>query len=168
MGRHLIIDWQDDPETLLQQYRAENRPDVRPRLHALWLLNSGYALQDVCSILGVHYRTLQQWVAWYREGGIAAVRSHPKAGAGHAPRLSPAQEAELADLFFRGTFHNAREAIDWVSETFGVDYTQSGMYSLLVRIRRNPAAAEKTLSEARDLLKIWDRLDAPSELVSPT
>ena len=79
-GRPLNISWQEDGDTLFQAYRQEKSADIKPRLHALWLLRLGHLLRETAQIVGVHYRTLQQWVTWHRQGGLAAVRGHPRGG----------------------------------------------------------------------------------------
>jgi hypothetical protein len=42
-GRPLVVAWHDEDteEALRRAYREEPRPDVRDRLHALWLLRGG-------------------------------------------------------------------------------------------------------------------------------
>ena len=46
---------------------------------------------------GVCYRTLQYWVAWYREGGLAEVLQRiPGHGSGPTAKLTPVRQRELA------------------------------------------------------------------------
>jgi Homeodomain-like domain len=73
-GRPLCLDWQQDAEQLSQLYQRERDPEVRPRLHALWLLRQGHSLRATAALLGVHYVTAQKWVAWYRQGGRVGSR----------------------------------------------------------------------------------------------
>ena len=82
-GRRLQIagETEDTPEGLREQYRRQGRGEVRTRLHALWLLRSGWGMEQVAEVVGVHYRTVQRWVGWYRQGGIAEVRA--RHGGGH-------------------------------------------------------------------------------------
>jgi transposase len=135
MGRHLEIEWQDDTQRLFRHYQQERLPDVRPRLHGLWLLRTGHSLSETASVLGVHYTSVQRWVAWYRRGGIAAVRTHRRVGRGKAPMLSPEQQQQFRDQLALGVFHTAKDAMSWVAQRFGVHYTQKGMYSLLSRLK---------------------------------
>jgi transposase len=85
-------------------------------------------------VIGIHYRTLQQWVAWYRQGGLSAVSAHPKGGKGRAPWLSREQQEQLRQQVAQRRFLMAQEAVDWVAQTFGVHYTRGSMYSLLARL----------------------------------
>src|SRR3954469_25048436 len=94
-GRPLVIAWQDGDEAgaLKAAYQAEGRRDVRVRLHALWRLREGDRIREVARLVGVHERSIQQWVAWYRSGGRAAVIAPRRQGKGKAPWLTPAQQA---------------------------------------------------------------------------
>ena len=70
MARKLVVNWQEDAETLRRRYHRERDGQHRTRLHALWLLRSGKTLNGVAAALGVGQRTVQNWVGWYREGGL--------------------------------------------------------------------------------------------------
>ena len=140
-GRPFVVAWHDEDseEALREAYRAEQRADVRQRLQALWLLRSGKRrLGEVATVMGVDYRSVQRWVAWYRDGGLAEVRTHHAGGYGQTPRLSEEQQEQLATEVATGRFHNAMAIRAWVAQTFGVTYTEGGMYSLLERLRCKP------------------------------
>jgi transposase len=139
-GRPLVIGWrpEDDEGALKAAYRQERRPDLRPRLHALWLLRSGRGVREVAAVVGVHERTVQRWVGWYRQGGLTAVRAHRQAGRGQPSFLTADQQAQLWDQAATGAFRTAAEAQQWLRAQFGVTYTAGGMYSLLGRLRIHP------------------------------
>jgi transposase len=139
-GRPLVIAWHDDDEAaaLRTAYQAEGRRDVRVRLHALWRLREGDRIRDVARMVGVHERSVQQWVAWYRAGGRAAVLAPRRQGKGKAPLLTPNQQAQLRTHTATGAIHTAAQARQWVAETFGVTYTEGGMYALLGRLAIHP------------------------------
>lgn len=61
-GRRLEVAWQeqDTPEVLKAAYQGERDPQLRTRLHGLWLLRSGWRLSAVAEAVGVHYRTVQR------------------------------------------------------------------------------------------------------------
>ena len=71
IGRPFRVNWhpEDTPEALRAAYRAQQDTMLRTRLHVLWLLRCGRLMGEVASVVGVHYRTLQKWVPWYRMGG---------------------------------------------------------------------------------------------------
>ncbi len=90
MARKLLLDWapEDTAAVLHAQYRAEAVAEVRTRLHALWLLRRGETPTAVAAMVGVERSSVQRWLRWYRESGLAAVRSgqalFPDAGPGAA------------------------------------------------------------------------------------
>src|SRR4030042_5751809 len=90
MAQRLQMTWQQDQETLERLYKQEKDYQSRTRLQALWLLRQDRAMAEVASIVGVHYRTLQEWIAWYRRGGTAEVLAHRHGGHGGGERgLAP-------------------------------------------------------------------------------
>jgi transposase len=140
-GRPFIVTWHDDDteEALRRAYRAEKQAEVRQRLQALWLLRNGERrMGEVAMVLGVDYRSVQRWVAWYRAGGLEEVWRHHAGGYGQTPRLTEEQQEQLAQEVATGRFRNALAIRAWVAETFGVTYTEGGMYSLLERLRCKP------------------------------
>lgn len=89
-------------------------------------------------MVGVHYRSVQRWVAWYREGGLEAVRTHRLGGPGKTPWLSPEQQEAVAQEVATGRFHRAADIGIWIAETYGVHYAEGGLESLLQRLRCRP------------------------------
>jgi transposase len=148
-GRPLVIVWQDEADALYARYRQETKPDLRPRWHGLWLLRTGHTVRATAAVLGVHERSVQHWVAWYRAGGLAAVAAHRKAGKGSRARLTGEQQAALLAEAAIGHFRTAAEAVTWVQERFGVVYTVSGMHQLLRRLRCTPKVP-RPLAEKAD------------------
>jgi transposase len=156
-GRPLAIEWAaaDDAASLRARYRRERRADVRPRLRGLWLVRSGRSAREAAGVLGVHERTVQRWIGWYRVGGLAAVAGHHAGGQGAPAYLTPEQRAALSDEVATGRFRTAIEIRAWVAERWGVAYTEGGMYALLGRLQCAPKVPrpihEKTdhLAQAR-------------------
>ena len=66
MGRKLEIDWQETASELKERYRKEHNSERQTRLHAFWQLRLGKTLNEVAELVGIGYRTLQDWVAWPR------------------------------------------------------------------------------------------------------
>ena len=139
-GRLFAVEWRvEDAEGALKAaYQAERDPAIRTRLHGLWLLRGGWTLGAVAKALGVHYRSVQRWAAWYRAGGLAAVRAHRMGGRGQEPFLSPAAQAEVAAEVETGRFRTGAEIGAWIHERYGATYTVAGVYSLLKRLRCAP------------------------------
>jgi transposase len=138
-GRKLVIAWQEDAETLRGLYRAERDGEIKPCLHALWLLRGGSTMQQTADLVGAQYVTLQQGVAWYRAGGVTEVRRHRHGGRQGSPaKLTAAQLDALRAEAARGTFRTAADMQVWLETTFGVHYTQGGIYSLRARLHWKP------------------------------
>lgn len=137
-GRPLVIAWQDAADALYARYRSEIKPDLRPRWHALWLLRTGATVREAARVLGVHERSVQHWVRWYRTGGLDEVAAHRKAGKGTQARLTGEQQTALVAEAATGRFRTAAEAVTWVAETCGAVYTVSGMHQLLRRLHCKP------------------------------
>jgi transposase len=139
-GRPFQVAWQaeDTAAALKLAYQREGAGAIRQRLHGLWLLRSGWRLGAVAAALGVHYRTVQRWVDWYREGGVAAVRARRMGGHGQPAFLSAEAQAAVEEAVATGRFRTAVEVGDWIAETYGVRYRPGGLASLLARLRCAP------------------------------
>ena len=164
MGRPFAIPWAaaDTPKALHHAYRHQPQGDVRSRLQGLWLLRRGWRLQAVAAAVGVHYRTVQRWVRWYREGGLAELRRHRLGGKGQAPYLTPEPEAATRAAVASGRCHTAAEVRQWVEAQYGVTYTAKGIYSLLQRLKARPKVPRPIHAKA-DLAaqEAWKRGTVP-------
>ena len=163
MAKRLEVEWQDDAESLFRLYKGERDPELRSRWHALWLLREGYSVSEVVAILGVHERSVRRWIAWYRMGGMEEVRRHRRGGRqGQKPKLTPEQQEALKAHAAEGHFCTIHEAVAWVRERFGVEYTYWGMRSLFRRLqikkkvpRPVAAKAEPEAQEAWKKGALW-------------
>ena len=140
IGRPLRIDWrsEDSPAALKLVYQEEQDITLRTRIHGLWLVRSGWQLGEAAKAVGVHQRTVQQWVAWYREGGMDEVFAHKQGGRGQPRFLSAEQERELSEEVSTGRFRTAGEIRDWIESEYGVSYKPGSVYSLLSRLGCSP------------------------------
>ena len=160
MGRPFVIAWAagDTPAALHDAYRHQPRGEVRSRLQALWLLRKGWRLEAVAAAVGVHYRTVQRWVGWYRAGGLAEVRRRRGGGHGKPAYLTPVQEAAVKAEAATGAFHTAGEVRQWVADQFGVHYTAKGIYSLLERLDCQPKVPRPVHAKADlDAQEAWKK-----------
>jgi transposase len=140
----------DDEAALRARYRAEADGPVRMRLQGLWLLRRGRSVDEVAATVGVHRRTVDRWVAWYRAGGVAGVLGHRQGGVGPPSRLTAEQREEIAVAVASGRFATATEIGAWIDETYGVAYRPGGLYDLLGRLRCHPKVP-RPLHEKADL-----------------
>lgn len=153
-GRPFHIEWQveDTVAALKAAYQREGDGAVRQRLHGLWLLRSGWRLGPVANALGVHYRTVQRWLDWYRQGGVAAVRARRMGGHGQPALLAAEARAAVADAVATGRFRTAAEVGDWIADSYGVRYRPGGIYSLLERLQCAPKVP-RPVHEKADLVE---------------
>ena len=136
MGRKLKIEWQEDENTLKQKYLAEKDVQNRKRLQALWQLRQGKTIQETANVVGSHIRTVQKWMAWYREGGLAKVLSHRHGG--HSSKsawLTTEQEEELKQVASQGEIKCIQDGVEWVKTQYDITYTYWGMRSVFLRLR---------------------------------
>lgn len=155
-GRNLHIDWQEDEKRLYELYKREKDHQDRTRLQAFWLLRQGRTMKEVAQVVGVHYRTVQRWVSWYKEGGLQGVLKHRHGGSrGRRSKLTFQQEEALKEEACQGRFKTIWDGVKWVKETFGVEYTYWGMRWVFNRLglrkkvpRRVATQASKSEQEA--------------------
>ena len=140
IGRPLRIDWrqEDSSEALKAAYQGEQDINLRTRLHGLWLVRRGWQLGEAARAVGVHRRTVEQWVDWYRQGGVEEVVAHKMGGRGQPRFLSVEQEGELTEEVATGRFRTAGEIRDWIESEYGVSYKPGSVYSLLSRLGCSP------------------------------
>jgi transposase len=148
----LQVEWQEDEATLKSLYQREKDHQNRMRLQALWYLRQGRTIGETAELLGVHYRTIQKWVAWYRQGGVTEVQSHRHGGSRpRERRLTSEQEAGLKVLAEAGKIRTIWDGVHWAEEEHGVTYTYWGMRGVFDRLelrkkvprQRNPKASAK-------------------------
>lgn len=145
------IRWQEEDtvEALLARYRAEKALELRARWQALWLLRRGKSRAEVADVLGIDPRTLRDWIAWYRQGGCAAVAEHREGGRGGSmPRLTAQQLDEVRGSAVRGEFRTIAEVGEWVKQEFGITYTYWGIRSVLDRLKIHPREPRPLAAQA--------------------
>ncbi len=133
MGTGVQVDWQESSEELKHLYQKEVHPRRRTRLQALWQLHQGKRLQDVVDLTGASYRSVQQWLKWYRQDGLSEVlrRVVGHQAPGKKPYLDRLQQRALVAKVEQGQFRTVWDAMRWVRDRWGVSYTYKGMYSLM-------------------------------------
>jgi transposase len=169
-GRPFVVDWRDDDteEVLKGAYLAERDGIIRSRLQALWLLRAGRSLSGVTTSLGIHYRSVQRWVAWYRQGGLALIRARRSGGVGQPAFLTAGAQEQVAQEVATGRFRTGAEIRDWIRQTHGAQYTIGGIYSLLKRLRgrqKVPRPIHQRTDHAEQ--KAWKKGDSGRLLIKP-
>ncbi len=133
MGRRVKVNWQESSEELKHRYLKEVHPQRRTRLQALWQLHQGKRVQDVVDLTGASYRSVEQWLRWYREGGLGEVlrRVVGHQAKGKKPYLNRLQHRALVAKVQLGQFRTVWDVVEWVRGRWGVSYSYKGMYSLM-------------------------------------
>lgn len=167
-GKPFVMNWAaaDTDAALKVAYRAEAHGKRRMRLHGLWLLRQGQHVGDVAAAVGVHRRTVERWIDWYRhEGGVAGVLAHRHGGVGQPSRLTAEQQEQVAAEVATGRFRTAAEVGQWLTATFGVTYRPGGVQDLLGRLRCHPKVP-RPLHEQADLAaqEAWKKGAWPTPL----
>jgi transposase len=156
MAIRLKVAWAESAEELEPLYKAEKQVEQRTRLLALWHLRQGKRIEDVVEMLGVAYRTLQNWVNWYRCGGLAEVlrrvRGHGSNGE-HGAYLTALQQRALFAKVKLGEFRTIWDAVVWVEGRRGVCYTYKGLYDLLERHDCKPKVPRPVSVKANPVLQ---------------
>lgn len=140
-GRPLHITWMDSVEDFERMLEKERDPRRRARLQAFLMLRQGKRIRDATEVVGADYRTIQRWVSWYRSGGIDAVlkRTPGHAAPGRRSKLTAEQTEELLRQHEAGRFRTIRDAVAWAADTYGVDFTYTGMHAHIRRAQRRTA-----------------------------
>jgi len=150
MAQRLQIEWQEDEATLKRRYLNEKEAQNRTRLQALWQLRRGRTIREVADVVGKHPRTVQDWIAWYRQGGLEEVLRHRHGGhGGKSAWLTAAQMDELKAAASAGQVRCIQDGVQWAQEQHGVNYSYWGMRGVFARLElrkkvprpRNPKAS---------------------------
>ena len=110
------------------------------RERAYELAQQGWAQKDIAEALGVSKGAVSKWLAWARNGGVDALKSHPAPGG--QSKLSAAQMAALPDLLeqgaeaygFRGARWTRARIRQVIEDKFGVSYPVDHMSYLMGKI----------------------------------
>lgn len=169
-GRRLEVAWQeqDTEEALKAAYQGEPDPQLRTRLQGLWLLRAGWRLRSVAAAVGVHYRSVQRWVGWYREGGLPKVLAHRMGGKGQKPFLTLQAQEQVAQEVSSGRFRTAQEIREWIAKQYGATYRVGSIYGLLGRLRCAPKVPRPIHAKAnQEQQEAWKKGDSNRPLHKP-
>lgn len=131
-GRPIVVQWQDTADQLLLRAAAEPNPHLARRWQGLYLICTGHSVSATARKVKVSYRTVENWLEWYREGGCDAVmrhrrgqqRPHPS-----NPLTTQHIEALVIEARLNG-FANQKDAMGWLDRQFGVVLTTREMSEL--------------------------------------
>ena len=140
MSKPLKVDWQESAEELYERYRRAETVETRKRLHGLLLVRRGVAVAEAAQEAGAGKRTVERWLAWYREEGLEGVlrRVRGHGVTGRRSRLTPEQQKALVAEASTGAFRTYGEARGWIQREYGVRYSYPGTYAVLARFGVHP------------------------------
>lgn len=121
-------------EELQSLEKSQKKVVIYQRLHLLRLLKECKAktLVEASSLVGVCERSGQRWWKLYKQEGIEALLVVAPT---REPRLSQEQRSTLVDEAAKGKFSTIAEIATWVEQSFGIEYTEVGMWKLVRRLK---------------------------------
>jgi transposase len=118
-------------DDLWRRYKQTSDRRVAERLHAILLLDEGRSAPEVSAILHLHPKTLKRWVKIFATSGVESLSTFNYVG--NTSWLTQPQ-IELFTAWLDERVRSTKEAIAWVEQHLGLDYTESGMLKLLGRL----------------------------------
>jgi transposase len=119
--------------------RTDDAPQAR-RLLALAMVLEGAEREAAAASCGMDRQTLRDWVHRYNAEGVEGLRDRPLPG--RKPRLTPAQEAELAALVAQGPDPTRDGVVRWrrvdlqtlIEQRFGIKLHERTVGKVLAKL----------------------------------
>lgn len=167
MGRKLEITWQETANQLKKRYRQERHAERKIKLYALWQLRLGKSLKEVAALIGFSYRSLQYWVAWYRQGGLievlARIKGHGQQG--RPAKLNKSQQKALVAKVALGCFRTIWDTREWVQGRWQAGYSYEGLRKRLKDLRCGLKVPRPCSVKANiEVQNQWKTTDLPEAL----
>jgi transposase len=118
-------------DDLWRRYKHTTDRRVAERLHAILLLDEGRSASDVSAILHLHPKTLKRWVKLFAANGVDGLCTFNYVG---GDGWLTAEQLDQFTTWLDDSVRSTKEAIAWVEQQFGLDYSESGMLKLLRRL----------------------------------
>ena len=140
-------------DDLWRRFKQTTDRRVAERLHAMLLLDEGRSAPEVGAILHLHPKTLKRWVKIFAAHGVEGLSTFNYVG--NTPWLTEPQIQQFT-IWLDERVRSTKEAIAWVEEQFGLDYSESGMLKLLKRLDYRYKKPAQVPSKAdRDVQAAW-------------
>lgn len=122
----------DEIKELRTAHRAERNRNAAYKINAVILLGTGWTPHHVKEALLLDDETLRTYVNKYQSGGITELlKTHY---AGRRAHLDDEQAQTLCDELDNHIYLTTGAVIEQVKQTFGIEYTPSGMRDVLHRL----------------------------------
>lgn len=132
------------------------------RAQALVLKQDGWKQREIAVQLGVTEAAISQWMAAAEQGGLEALRSHPRPGS--TPKLTDDQLRLLPDFLwhgpeaygFRGEVWTCGRIAGVIAQEFGVRYSKSQVSRLIKRLDWTPQVPiVRAIQRDEDAVERW-------------
>ena len=104
------------------QHRTTRDGRVRDRIKAVIHASNGWSPEEIADALLIHESTVRQHIKDYLQSN----KLKPENG-GSQSKLSATQTTHLIEHLTENTYSHTHQIVSYVKETFGLDYTVSGM-----------------------------------------
>jgi transposase len=132
------------PDELARRYRRAHDPVARSHWQMVWLLSTGHTAKQIAEMTGYSAYWIGQVAARYNREGPAAMEDRRHQHPGPAPRLSPAQQAELRTALHGpapdGDLWSGRTVAEWLSRTLERPVSRWLGWAYLRRLGLRPLA----------------------------
>jgi transposase len=153
---------------LEEQHKAEHDGRIRDRIKAVLLHDKGWTYKQIAEALLIHETTVWGYLSDY----LREEKLKPGSG-GSRSKLDEQQTEELISHLEENTYPSTKEIIAYVKLTYGVIYTQQGMYDWLSHHRfshKKPKGTPAKFNAERQagFIKKYDELKSslgPNELI---
>jgi transposase len=118
--------------SLVEQYKRSKDKKLANRINAILLLDKGYGVLEVSTILMLSGGTIRSWFARYCEGGLDLLLKDEHHG--RARILSVHEEEKLDELLQEKIYSSTKEILALILAEFGKTFSTSGVNDLLKRM----------------------------------
>src|SRR3954453_18238855 len=118
-------------QEIQQRRRQASDRRIFQRLSTLLWIDEGRTREEVAELLGVTSRQVGDWLRIFRNKGIDELCALNYKG--DPGLLTPAQIDRLKQEGATGAFHSSQQVGTWGKDTFGVEYSSTGIKDLLRR-----------------------------------
>ena len=146
MNKGLPLIWENVKE-LREMISAEKDGADRTKLQMLLMLKSEarYRRNDVAACLGVHRRTIGEWITKYEQGGLVRLLEKKPKGGSESSLPKEVIEGMRKQLAEPSGFSSYKQLLDWVIKTFSITTTFWVVYYTATKIlKARPAVARKS------------------------
>ena len=171
-----IIRAELDAAGLRQAAARSKDADAARRMLALALVLDGHSRADAAQSCGMDRQTLRDWVHRYNEHGLAGLSD--RKAPGPTPRLTPEQDAAVAELVRKGPDLAVHGVVRWrrvdlskvIEACFGVHLAERSAGTLLRRLGfrhlsvrpHNPVQDVAAMEAHKETLPNWSPPQSPN------